>query len=277
MTTSPEIVIRDLRFNLDEVPKHWHGAGKSVSIFYDNLSVFFPVGERFFVTAVKAFRDQVTDPQLASEVQAFCTQEGHHSREHVAYNKMLERHGYPVRAMEARVDRILRTAMQRLPKNRHLLATCALEHFTAMLGALILRYQRLLEGAHPTMAALWKWHAAEEIEHKTVAWDVARAAKLPWALRSFVMLTATIIFWTKVFDHQVRMMWADGILFSPSEWWKLVKYLFLSPGGMLRLIPEWFRYYAPSFHPRQLDTEPLLEGWKSSFATSPEYSRALRS
>src|SRR4029077_2358080 len=109
---------------------------------------------------------------LAEAVRAFYQQEGYHSREHVRYNEVVAAQGYPVAEMDARVGRLLRLVRRRAPKRRQLAATCALEHFTALMAHLFLSDARLLDGAHPAMAALWRWHAAEENEHKAVAFDV---------------------------------------------------------------------------------------------------------
>ncbi len=63
--STPEV--RDLRFELSCVPRHWHGGSRALTAWFDNLSVFFPPGERFFVAAVKAHQPKVTDPALAAE------------------------------------------------------------------------------------------------------------------------------------------------------------------------------------------------------------------
>src|SRR5690625_1910055 len=57
------------------------------------------------------------------------------------------------------------------PKDQ-MAATAALEHFTAMLGSLVLSNPRLFEEVHPSFRALFIWHAIEESEHKAVAFDV---------------------------------------------------------------------------------------------------------
>lgn len=261
--------VRDLRFDLADVPRHWHGGRRSVTLFFDNLSVFFPPGERFFVTAVKTFAPKLQDEQLRAQAMAFCAQEGHHSREHVRYNRMLVEQGYPVAEMEARVERLLGRVKRRTSALRQLAATCALEHFTALMATLVLQDDRTLEGAHPKMAALWRWHAAEENEHKSVAFDVFRAVGGSWLERCFSMVLATVTFWAKVFEHQVRLMRADGILFSAREWWALFRFLFVDPGGMQRLFVPYFHYYRPTFHPAEHDTGPLVERWKTAYAPHP--------
>jgi predicted metal-dependent hydrolase len=274
MATSPEedarmparpLEIRNLRFDLDEVPRHWNAGRKAVTAFYDNLSVFFPAGERFFIASVRAHADRVKDAALARDVKGFCGQEAVHSREHLRYNDMLRRQGYPIDDMERRVIAILDRVGRRTPKRWQLAATCALEHFTALMGHVLLADRELLEGAHPTMAALWRWHAAEENEHKALAFDVYRAAGGNDVERAALMLAATVIFWSKVVEQQARMMATDGIAFSPREWWSLVRYLFVEPGSMRRLIPLYLRYYRPGFHPNDVDDGGLLEAWRAAY------------
>ena len=265
MSVLPEI--RNLRFDVGAaIPRHWHGGRRSVTTFFDNLSVFFPAGERFFVATVHALEPRVTDDHLRAAMRAFCGQEGVHSREHVRYNEMLEARGYPVAEMEERVQRLLRRAQSRLPKRSRLAITCALEHFTALLGQLVLADPAILEGADPTMARLWRWHAAEENEHKAVAFDVFNAVGGTYEQRVFYMLVVTAIFWAKVADHQARMMSVDGTAFSPREWAELVKFLFVEPGGMGGVVRLYFEYFRRDFHPNDIDSEPLVEAWEQAFA-----------
>jgi uncharacterized protein len=267
-------IVRNLRFEIDEsIPQYWHGGRRSISIFLDNLSVFFPAGERFFVKAVRAHQSFVKDDPLTQEVRAFCGQEGVHGREHERYNELVRRF-YPTEAMERRVQAILDRVSEGTPEIGQLGVTCALEHFTALLGNMLLRDPRLLEGAHPAMDALWRWHAAEENEHKTVAYDVFTAAGGDYRTRVGTMIGATAIFWAKVIEQQARMMNASGILFSAEEWRALGRFLFVEPGGMLRLIRLYFEYYRPDFHPSHIDSSAVLDRWRAEYEASPLYAQS---
>ena len=261
-----DIEPRDVRFDLTDVPKAWHGGQLSVSLFFDALSVFFPVGERFFVKTVKAYRDEIDDVGLKADVAAFCAQEGHHGREHDRYNDMLRQQGLPVDALERQVVRLLGVASAVLPKRRQLAVTCALEHFTSLLGVLVLDDPKTLEGAHPTMAALWKWHAAEENEHKAVAFDVYRRVGGGTLARSWQMLVVTMMFWLHVAFFHLRFMHAAGILFSLKEHVALARYLVGGERGLQDLVKPYFRYFSPSFHPNEIDTQPLVERWKAGYS-----------
>jgi predicted metal-dependent hydrolase len=206
MSPKSAVEVRNLTFDLDGVDRYWHGQRKSVTAFFNNLSIFFPAGERFFIQSVKAHKDLIGDPQLAAEARTFYAQEAYHTREHVRYNAMLREQGYPIEAMDARVEELLSTVRRLIPPLWQLGVTCALEHFTALMADWLLATPRMLEGAHPTMAALWRWHAAEENEHKAVAFDVYKAAGGSYFVRCLIMAIATVIFWGKVLEHQVRLM-----------------------------------------------------------------------
>jgi predicted metal-dependent hydrolase len=246
----PTLELRNLRFPVESgVPRHWHGGRRSVTTFFDNLSIFFPAGERFFIASVNAHRAHVQDARLAADVRVFAGQEGCHSREHVRWNEALAAQDYPVAAMEARVERLLERVTRRTPRRWQLAATCALEHFTALMAELLLTRPGLLEGADARMAQLWRWHATEESEHRAVAFDVFRAAGGTYAERVLVMAGVTVIFWAKVLEHQVRLMHVDGTAASPREWAKLARFLFVRPGGMLGLVRPYLAYYLPGFHP----------------------------
>jgi predicted metal-dependent hydrolase len=207
-------------------------------------------------------------------VKAFCAQEGIHSREHMRYNDMLRTHGFPIGVMERRVERILRWVRLH-PKRIQLAVTVCLEHFTALMAELILRPEStVLENAHPAMAALWLWHAAEENEHKAVAFDVFTSVGGTHPERAVVMLGATAIFAAKVVEQQVRMMHTDKILTDAAEWRELARFLF-RPDGLQTLWKPYLSFFKPSFHPWKHDNSALLERWKRDAALSHEYRKVV--
>jgi predicted metal-dependent hydrolase len=270
------IEVRNLRFPLGaEVPKHWFGETQSVSTFWDNLSVLFPAGERFFMNSVRAFEAQLKDGPLKQEVRLFYQQEALHSREHVRYNDMLRAHGYPVDEMDKSV-RALLDNVAKLPEDVQLAVTCALEHFTAMLAQFVLAPDSPFESAHPVMGALWRWHAAEENEHASVAFDVYREIGGGYPRRVAVMAVATLIFWAKVIEQQLRMMRADGTLGSRREWSALGRFLFKKPGWLFKMVRPYLAYYKPSFHPSQLDATTLVARWQKEFEQLEVYRESVR-
>jgi predicted metal-dependent hydrolase len=139
---------------------------------------------------------------------------------------------------------------------------------------MVLGYPRNLDGADPTMAALWRWHAAEENEHRAVAFDVYLASGGFYAERVLVMAVASVIFWAKVVEHQIVLMRADGTASSLAEWRALGRFLFVAPGSLRKLARHYVRYYRPGFHPNDIPCDGLLADWAQELDSSETYARA---
>ena len=168
------VVRRDLRFDFaDRDLRTWHPDGLHVAHFFNALSIFFPEGEKFFIDSVRHYRDRIRSPRLQREVKGFVGQEAMHSREHRRYNEALGRGRPADRSARGGGEAPPRAGAQtgRRPPNA-LAATIALEHFTAIMADVLLSDDRLLAGADPRLAEVWRWHAIEETEHKAVAYDV---------------------------------------------------------------------------------------------------------
>jgi predicted metal-dependent hydrolase len=271
--SSRAISVRNLRFPLDQDgPRYWMAGNRVMSLFLDHLSMVFPPGERFFMRSVRHYEARLSDPQLKEAVRAFHAQEALHGREHASYNELLLARGYPVEAVDRSARRILGVAERLLPARLKLAVTASLEHFTALLATFLLADDSILEGAPDELAAMWRWHAAEENEHAAVAFDVFTAVGGTYSERVIVMAFTTLFFWLKMIQHQVIMMRADGCLWSGKEWRGLLRFAFGSPGVIPRIWKGYLAYYKPSFHPHELDCSQLLEKWKGEFAESPAYA-----
>ena len=158
------ITVRDVRFGR-RVPERWWAGGDPVATaWFTALSATFPRGEALFIDSVKAFREGAPAP-LAGEIRAFVRQEANHTREHLALNRATETAGYDLSRIDARVEHLIGLVRAR-PPIAGLAVTMALEHFTAMFSHEFLEHPDHFLGAGADQAALWRWHAVEEIEHK---------------------------------------------------------------------------------------------------------------
>ncbi len=264
------ITPRDRRFGRDAAQRRWWMNGDPVATaFYNALSVTFPRGEAMFIDAVKAHRDGVP-PKLAQEIRAFTMQEVMHSREHVAFNRKVEEAGYDLTELNADVDHILDLIAKR-PPMVNLLATIALEHYTAILAADFLRNPELLKGADQEWGDLWRWHAIEEIEHKGVAYDTFLHATKDWSrwrrwrAKTIMMMLVTSRFWPKRVKGMKALLRQDGLSgwkVTARIWW----YLLGKPGVLRKLIPAWLSYFKPGFHPWEHDDRALIGSYDSEFS-----------
>ena len=264
------ITVRDRRFGRDAAPPRWWLDGDPVATAWFNaLSATFPRGETLFIDAVKAFRDGAP-PRLAGEIRAFIKQEVNHTREHLAFNRAAEQAGYDLRAIDARVERLLADVYAR-PQFAWLAVTIALEHFTAMFAHEFLAHPEHFIGAETEQAELWRWHAVEEIEHKGVAYDTWLHATRGWSrwkrwkVKSLLMLLITKRFIRNRFEDATELLAQDGI-----TGWRakgpLIWYLIAKPGILRRVFPAWCRYFLPGFHPWNQDDRALIGKYDSAFA-----------
>jgi predicted metal-dependent hydrolase len=191
LSTRPEIAPRKLKFDFAAVPRHWFGGSRVATHIANGVNMLFPHGERFFVRSVNHFLDQLDDPALVAQARGFFGQEGKHAKAHDDVNDMLRQQGF-------RIDRFLaayqwfgvQVVEKRVSPELRLAATAAAEHFTAIMAENAFRKQLLAE-AHPVMRDLLTWHAAEEIEHKSVAFDVLRRVNPSYRLRVAGLALAT--------------------------------------------------------------------------------------
>eukprot|EP01013_Petalomonas_cantuscygni_P008694 TRINITY_DN21430_c0_g1_i1.p1 TRINITY_DN21430_c0_g1~~TRINITY_DN21430_c0_g1_i1.p1 ORF type:complete len:408 (-),score=49.35 TRINITY_DN21430_c0_g1_i1:295-1458(-) len=183
---SVELIPRHLHINksLAQCPRYWWNNNAYLTLYSNSMSMLFPAGERFFISAVKdtlrtTAVSKCISPRLARDISAFVGQEAIHTLEHEDLNAVVAQCGYNVPAMLAVVEFILTYVPFICPppwrSQARLATTIGLEHLTACFGYTFLTDSRLPD-VDPSVRPLWIWHAIEELEHKAVAFDVYDAA-----------------------------------------------------------------------------------------------------
>jgi len=267
------ITVRDERFNRAATPKRWWAGEPFGTAWHNALSATFPRGEAFFIEAVKAHRPtegEGADPKLTAEIRAFVKQEINHTREHIAFNRLAEDHGYDIQAIDKRVEELLALTKGR-PAIANLAVTMALEHFTAMIAAEFLANPKHFEISDLEVAAMWRWHAVEEIEHKGVAFDTWNHATRDWSawrrwrVRNLVMLIVTARFLKNRWIDTLMLLEQDGITGWKARW-GLFNYLAVTPGIIRRLALPWLSYFKPGFHPWDHDDRALIGKYDGEFS-----------
>lgn len=209
--TAEERTIRvrkmDFPFAEADIPRAWLHGNLVLTNIANGLNLLFPAGERFFIRSVKHYLDRIEDPVLQARVKAFFGQEGRHGYEHERYNRILEKQGYDVSRFLNLYERVAFGIFEpALPPILRLSTTVALEHFTATLAQSALTTP-FLDGAHPLMAQLLRWHAAEEIEHKSVAFDVLKTVDPRYSVRiaGLVVALGQLLGWWVVASTMLAM------------------------------------------------------------------------
>lgn len=265
-----ELIVRDRRFDRQAmVPRWWHSNDPVATAWYNSVSASLPRGEAFFIETLRDFRENLP-PKLAREIKAFTTQEINHTREHVAFNRLVSDHGYNVESIDQGIRAMLELTEGR-PKEFNLAITIALEHFAAIISRHLLSDPRYLDGADPVAADIWRWHATEEIEHKGLVYDVWLHATRDWSAwkryKTRALVAALIT--KKYFGNRIRdaigLLEQDGYSRSKAKR-KLYAFLWWKPGMMRRMFFEWAAILTPRFHPWDHDDRALIGKTESPYS-----------
>ena len=262
----PIVPREHLDFGLDgDIPRHWFGGDPFKTRFFDAMSTLFPEGERYFITCVRDFCGQVTNPEHHRAIKDFTRQEAQHRAVHQAFNRRLAEQGIKVdRILENQRHFLFDVTRQRLSRAQTLAITAASEHLTAVMAQGWFERRDLFAGADVRVRAMYVWHAVEEVEHKGVAFDVMQqVARVGYARRVLAMLQISINFPLFVFQIMNHMFKVDGFkrgqrlkLWTQGLWW------LYGPGGMMaNIIGPYLAWFKPDFHPWDSGTLPSFKLW----------------
>lgn len=253
-----------------DLPKYWLGENALITHAMNVFSIFIPDGEKFFIQSVKYYENDVKDPELKALVKAFVQQEAQHYKAHEILNDAIKATGVDVDPILERARKILLRFEKYLPRKLQLSMTVALEHVTATAAEIILKVPDYQEQMHPKMLDFWAWHAIEEIEHKSVAYDVYKEMGGGYLLRLTGAVVAIGFLIGPVVLSTIKLLRDDGLFLDKQTRKHAVKLLRSRRAGgiALRNIKE---YINPRFHPWKHDSErEEIEKWIQQFpASSP--------
>lgn len=266
VSANHEIDPRPIRVDFEKTPRYWFDNHPFITFFFNSLITTFPAGENFFVRSVAHYRDHITDPRLQAQINGFIAQEGNHAQAHDDHVDLLDRQGFKSIKFENRlIDATLRWMNKRMPKFA-LATTVALEHFTAMLAHLgFERADLMTDKMDPEFAQLLRWHAAEEIEHKGVAFDVYQDVDGSYARRVAAMIVATVSLVFLVPLRVIPQLWKDGYLFSARQWREGLSFLYGREGLFVLPLRHYLQFYRRDFHPWDIQDYEMVERFKGEY------------
>ncbi len=261
----PKVRRPNFTFAEGDVPRYWWDNNPVKTLLLAAMSSGFPPGERFFIDSVRHFEGQITDPELKKAIKGFIGQEAHHSREHDMLNGYLQEQGVDLARLEREILGFMNWMRKNLSPERQLAHTVAVEHFTALMAEEFLLKYDALEEMDPRMAPVWAWHAVEESEHKAVAFDVYKAIGGSEFTRITEMMLVSVLFPLFTSLHLYQLMRDEGQLRNWKAWGETLNYMWGKPGVFRKLLPGYFKFYKPSFHPWDHDARGLVEKAKQKW------------
>ncbi|MGH3788544.1 MAG: metal-dependent hydrolase [Pseudonocardiaceae bacterium] len=256
---------RNVEFTWADLPTHWVPGQPFVTHTINVLHLLLPAGERWFIDVFTQALPLIKDDKLRAEVHGFIGQEAIHARSHQGVLDHWKAKGIDTDPYVRQIEWMFQHALgdrDLLSKRREewlierLAIIAAIEHITAMLGNWALNSPALdAAGADPTMMDLLRWHGAEEVEHRAVAFDLFNHLDGRYLRRVRGMLvTMPIMVW----------LWARGVAFlmrtdpelsgrrKKARWrhyFRASRRHLLPPAH--RLILGTLNYARPAYHPSQ--------------------------
>ncbi|MGW8375483.1 metal-dependent hydrolase [Actinacidiphila sp. SB3-2] len=255
---------RNVAFDWSATPLHWVPGDPDTSHTINVLHLLLPAGERWFVHVYKQVLPLIRDERLREDVVGFIGQEAVHAQAHDDVLPHLRELGLDPTPYTAQVDWFFEKLLndRTLPPGKarewwlmeRVALIAAIEHYTAFLGNWVLNAEALdREGADPVMLDLLRWHGAEEVEHRSVAFELFMHVDGSYARR--------VRTWGLAFSALV-FLWQRGTRYFMENDPSLVEGkasfreflrggrqgVLPTTGDMLRSIP---RYLSREYHPTQ--------------------------
>lgn len=255
---------RDVSWDWTGLPMHYIDGNALVTHFANSMNLLLPEGEVFFVDVFSRALPSIRDDAVREDVIGFIGQEATHSAAHQSLLDYLEAEGLEIAPYGDQIRWFFRRLLGERDLTGHrahswllerVAVIAALEHFTSYLGDWGLNAHAWDHTIEPRVLDLLRWHLAEEVEHRHVAFDLFThldgrylrrvRAWLITAPTAAILLVRGVRFLMSVdaeldaADRRVKLRdlrraWRRG--FVPG------------PGSLTRM---FFQYFRPGYHPSQ--------------------------
>jgi hypothetical protein len=240
--------IRRLTFDYaqaDAGARRWHPAEPEFARLVEALSVSMPYLEPYLIQTMRDAKAKIDDPVLLREVDLYIGQESAHFRQHQKLNDEIAKTTGHSRPLEETFRADYKAFRETRSEAFHLAYAEGFEALTmAVAQTLVEDRVRLWAGANAAPVSMILWHMVEEIEHKTVTFDVFERLHGGYFIRVYGFFYATGHLLGRGFQGYRKMLREDGVLNSwESRWrrWRTVgRFLFGTARRAVRVLNPWY-------------------------------------
>lgn len=290
--TVGRLVPRKVAFDWSQTPLEWIPGQPFASHFINEINLLLPAGEFWFCRVYNKALPLVKDDKLRDDVQMFVRQEAMHARAHgSALVDYLHTHGIETESNTRREDWLFEALLSDEPFGRkvpkflehrwlvfRLGIIAAVEHMTCVLGKYALENKEWEKG-DPVLLDLLRWHGAEEVEHRSVAFDLYKHLGGGYPSRYYLAtIVMPMIFglWVEGASHlmrqDTRFKNKKPSVFRPWVWleWQRISKTGQLP-SIFWLLRQQLPFFSPWYDPvHEASSEEAL----AYLASSPAAARA---
>lgn len=256
---TPQIEVRRKNFDFPkQSDRYWCGNSPFKTHLLNSLTLLLPDVEQYLIRNVSQRLKLLDKPQLKQEVKAFIGQEAQHSLQHGKFWDNL-RWGYEIDTYLRLLRFVLfNTLERRLSIQLNLAIGSGLEHLTTLFAEIALEGD-FLEEAEPNLKHLFEWHAAEEIEHKSLVFDVLQNATDSYPVRLAGMVVSHFLVLGFLNLGLAVLLYQDRKLLDRKVWQEMILFWFVKEKLLSRVLFNCWSYCRKNFHPSQTDHMFLLK------------------
>ncbi|MEQ3761718.1 MAG: metal-dependent hydrolase [Alcanivorax sp.] len=263
---NPEIKPRHMSMPFENIDTpYFFNDNALLSAFFSALSSTFPAGEGEFIASVRLYRDKVQSDKLKDEIRGFIGQEGHHSRQHQRANEILRDLGFDAVKLDKDLEGYIKRHVENRSDKFRLGMTVCMEHLTAILAEHLLTYPETLESLAEPVQDLLYWHAVEEIEHKSVAFDTFMSIEGDQKYLRWCQVYATLFFFHRIGWYTIKLLWWQKKMPSWKDFKGFWRFMTGKKGMFTGVQKNYFDWFKVGFHPWDHDNADLIERWKTEF------------
>jgi len=259
----PRLPVRRVRFEYpDDLDPAWNRRFPEFAFAANSVSLIMPYAEPYFVKSVRSALPDL-DPALTARTEDYLRQELGHHVQHRRFNDVIGHH-YP---KILRIENWMRRTYGWLSRTRSQRFNLAFAAGSETIAYAIARWTdthlgELYDGADPVAATMFLWHLAEEVEHKSVAFDVfAEIDGSRWRYFRAMSLSFVILAWFTIIAT-ISMLRAEHRFWRPATWIHLIKW---SMSLSFEILPDMLVSAMPGHHPDDFTDPALLSSWLGYF------------
>ncbi|NWG45042.1 MAG: metal-dependent hydrolase [Alphaproteobacteria bacterium] len=270
MTTASDIPVRRMDFTFpDDMDLVFIEGNPRTSFFFLGSWMMLPYLEPFLIRTMQAALPKISDPTLAEELRRFCMQEGQHFRQHAKANAVVKRvhpSGPRLAALEREVEALFARWSETKPLRFCLAYAEGFESMTSAGARTQIELDVFREMKEP-IRSLMLWHIMEELEHRTVAFEVYENVVGSYLYRLVVGLWAQMHYLGLCRKFTRAMVEADPETVARHDGPDARRLRRQAGWTYLKMaLPRQLATYLPWYNPRKLPMPERFEAVRRSFS-----------
>lgn len=269
MSAVEAIPVRRMDFEFpDDLDLVFIEGDPGMSYFFVGAWMMLPYLEPFLIRTIQAAMPEIRDERLREEMKRFCAQEGQHFRQHARLNEVVRRihpSGPRLAELETEVAAEFTAWSAEKPLKFNLAYGEGFESMTCA-GARTQIQTGMFGWMKEPIRSLMYWHILEEIEHRTVCFDVYEKVVGDYAYRTKMSLWFQRHYYACCRRFAAEMILADPetmARYDTPEWAAVRKQRMRAYRA--DYLPRLLGTFMPWYDPAKIRLPPGFEATRADF------------